>query len=295
MAKKLEGKDSGYIFSGPLVEEKIKTVKENVIHVDNHRTGVVISDNPDSPWYQAAVYSHGTILRDPEGNLIQEAALYEVTDPDGDLSFAVYWNPPTGKASLHFVVGTGKWEGVEGSGKVTEVVRDRADGHIMPKYDFEWKIGNKPHGHIASLQKGGEYTNHAKSLSFHGPHISELVRELNTGLNLEISTQAGVLLGEGPEDSPRAYATCYDRGTTVRRGKDTLGDVMLLEDTDPDGDIVWLIHVWWYGKGDGSYQFIGGTGKWEGITGGGTTLGMLRERSDDHYMLRSEIHWRIDK
>ena len=43
MAKKLEGKDSGYIFSGPLVEEKIKTVKENVIHVDNHRTGVVIA------------------------------------------------------------------------------------------------------------------------------------------------------------------------------------------------------------------------------------------------------------
>ena len=295
MVNKLEGEDSGYIFSGPLVEEKIKTVKEGVILVDNHRTGVVVSDNPDSPWYQAAVYSHGSILRDPRGKVIQEVALYEVTDPDGDLSFAVYWNPPSGKASLHFVVGTGKWDGIAGSGKIMGMVRDRADDNIMPRYEFEWKMSNKPHGQIESLKKKGEYTNHAKSLSFHGPHISELVRELSNGLNLEISTQAGVLLGEGPEESPRAYATCYDRGTTVRRGKDTLGDVMLLEDTDPDGDMAWLIHVWWYGKGDGSYQFIGGTGKWAGITGEGTTLGMLRERSDDHYMLRSEIHWRIDK
>lgn len=280
---------------GPLVEEKTKKVKEGVIWVDNHRTGVVVSDNPNSPWFQAALYSHGSILRDTEGNMIQEAALFEVTDPDGDLTFAVYWNPPSGEASLHFVVGTGKWDGIEGSGNVPNVVKDRADDHIMPKYEFEWRMGDKPHGQIASLQKPGEYTNHARSLSFHGPHVTELVRELSNGINLEISTQAGVLLGEGPEESPRAYATCYDRGTTVRMGKNTLGDVMLLEDTDPDGDMVWLIHVWWYGKGDGSYQFIGGTGKWEGITGEGVTLGMLRERTDDHFMLRSEVHWRIEK
>jgi hypothetical protein len=29
----------------------------------------------------------------------------------------------------------------------------------------------------------------------------------------------------------------------------TLGDVMLLEDTDPDGDIVWLYHEWWVREG----------------------------------------------
>ena len=38
MVKILESKDSGYIFSGPLVEEKTKKVKEGVILVDNHRT-----------------------------------------------------------------------------------------------------------------------------------------------------------------------------------------------------------------------------------------------------------------
>jgi hypothetical protein len=34
MAKKLEGKDSGYIFSGQLVEENIKTVKEARFNVE---------------------------------------------------------------------------------------------------------------------------------------------------------------------------------------------------------------------------------------------------------------------
>ena len=71
------------------------------------------------------------------------------------------------------------------------------------------------------------------------------------------------------------------------------GDVMLLEDTDPDGDIAWLIHVWWYGKGPGSYQFIGGTGKWEGIQGRGVTRGMFLGRSDDHFMLKSELYWNL--
>ena len=94
---------------------------------------------------------------------------------------------------------------------------------------------------------------------------------------------------------PRNYATVFDRGTTIQMGSETLGDVMLLEDTDPDGDIAWLVHIWWYGKGPGTYRFIGGTGKWAGIIGQGKTLGSLRRRSDDHHMLRSEMHWRIER
>ena len=35
-----EGTDTGYIFSGPSVEEKKKTVKKGTILVDNHQTGV---------------------------------------------------------------------------------------------------------------------------------------------------------------------------------------------------------------------------------------------------------------
>lgn len=70
---------------------------------------------------------------------------------------------------------------------------------------------------------------------------------------------------------------------------------MLLEDTDPDGDVVWLCHIWWYGKCPGTYEFIGGTGKWQGISGVGVTRGMVRERSDDHFMLKSEMHWNISR
>jgi len=78
----------------------------------------------------------------------------------------------------------------------------------------------------------------------------------------------------------------------VHRGGSRL---LLLEDTDPDGDVAWLAHVWWYGKGPGTYRFLGGTGKWEGITGVGITRGMLRPRSDDHFMLKSELRWKIEK
>ncbi len=291
-----EGTDTGYIFSGPNVEEKKKTVKKGTILVDNHRTGVIFSDNPESPWHHSTFYSQGSIVEDSEGRIIQEVALCETTDADGDLTWSVLWQPAQGHGMFHFVVGTGKWEGITGKGRIPGMVRNRADDHVMPKYEIQWKIDKQNGGRIESLVKEGAYTHHATSLSFHGPHVTELVRDLANGLSLVVSTQSGVLMGEDPEAaSPRSYATCYDRGTTVKKDGKTLGDVMLLEDTDPDGDIAWLIHVWWYGKGPGSYQFIGGTGKWEGITGEGTTLGMLRGRTDDHYMLRSEIHWRIDR
>ena len=70
---------------------------------------------------------------------------------------------------------------------------------------------------------------------------------------------------------------------------------MLLEDTDADGDVVWLYHIWWYNKGPGIYCFIGGTGKWEGIQGKGVTRGMFKKRSDDHFMLKSEIYWNLSQ
>ena len=47
------------------------------------------------------------------------------------------------------------------------------------------------------------------------------------------------------------------------------------------------------GQAAGTYEFIGGSGKWKGITGVGVTRGMLRGRTDDHFMLKSEMHWNI--
>jgi hypothetical protein len=293
---KNEGTDAGYFFSGPFVEERRKTVKPGMVLIDNHRSGVIIGENPGSPWHQSTFYSQGSILRDSEGMFIRQVALCETTDPDGDLTWSVLWEPRKGQGTYSLVVGTGKWKGIAGEGRMAGVVRGRADDHTMPRYELRWKVDEENDGKVEAFAPSSPYTNHATSLSFHGPHVSESMKELANGLKLEVSTQAGVLIGEDPSvPSPRSYATCYDRGTTLWSEGKRLADIMLLEDTDPDGDMAWLIHVWWYARGRGLYKFIGGTGKWEGIRGEGVTLGMLRARTDDHYMLRSEIRWRINR
>ena len=164
----------------------------------------------------------------------------------------------------------------------------------MSQYEIQWKIDPGNRSILDALDRKEQYKYHDRGLSFHGPHIEDFSRKLANGTSLKISSQSGVLLSENPQTkSPRNFATCYDRGTTVNTSTGN-GDIMLLEDTDPDGDVVWLCHIWWYGKGPGTYEFLGGTGKWEGISGVGVTRGMLRGRTDDHFMLKSEMHWNID-
>jgi hypothetical protein len=169
----------------------------------------------------------------------------------------------------------------------------------MPTYKMSWEIDPKNDETVPAFQPKGPYTNHATSLSFHGAHVTENIKELASGLKLIINTQLGVLVGESTTvvnlQNPRGYAASYDKGVTVWSGDKRLSDVMLLEDVDPEGDMTWLVHVWWYARGHGLYKFIGGTGKWEGIRGEGVTLGALMRRTDDYHLLRSEIHWRIDK
>jgi len=286
-----EGSDKGYIFAGPRVVDTKKPLKNSNVLLDNHISGVIVSENPASPWYHATFLSFGTVVNDAEGQIIQEVALCETTDADGDSTWSVFWNPPKGPATYEFVQGTGKWEGISGKGKALGDVCARADDHAMPQWEFCWAIGVE-----AAASEDEAYTDSDTCLSFHGPHITRSTKELSNGYTLVVSSQSGVLLSDNPASvSPRNHATCFDRGTTIRKDGKTLGDVMLLEDQDPDGDVAWLIHVWWYGKGPGWYRFLGGTGKWKGIVGGGETLGMLAPRVDDHYMLKSQIRWRIDK
>ena len=140
-----------------------------------------------------------------------------------------------------------------------------------------------------------QYEYEDRCLSFHGPHIFLHSKELKNGISLEFSTQSGVLMSMLSPDtrSPRNGDTCFDRGSTVKFHGNTQGDIMLLEDTDADGDVAWLYHIWWYNRGPGIYRFIGGTGKWEGISGAGVTRGMFRKRTDDHFMLKSELRWNL--
>jgi len=298
MGEKRVGKDSGYIFAGPTVERKRKVVKPGVVLIDNHRTGVIVSDNTGSPWHKATYYAHGSILSDTEGKFIRQVAFCETIDLDGDVTWSILWEPREGKATYHFIVGTGKWKGIAGEATITGKT-GRADDHTMPTYKMSWEIDPNNDETVPAFQPKGPYTNHATSLSFHGAHVTENVKELASGLRLIINTQLGVLVGESTTEvnlqNPRGYAASYDKGVTVWSGDKRLSDVMLLEDVDPEGDMTWLVHVWWYARGHGLYKFIGGTGKWEGIRGEGKTLGALMRRTDEYHLLRSEIHWRIDK
>lgn len=288
-----EATDEGYLFSDPVIERRTKKLKDGTVLVAYHQHGIVVSQTPGSPWHHATCLAQGTTVKDPAGAVVLDVALCEMTDVDGDLTWSTWWRPGGGAGRLSLEVGTGKWEGITGDGTLREDLCARADGYAMPQWDISWGLDPARHAGEADIDEGS-YTHHDTGLSFHGPHITELTRELKNGMNLAVSNQSGVLISEQPDaKSPRHYATNFDRGTTIKQGEKTLGDVMLLEDTDPDGDTVWLCHVWWYGKGPGSYRFLGGTGKWEGIVGEGRTLGMLRERNDDHYMLRSEMFWRM--
>ena len=57
MAGKKVGKDSGYIFANPMVERKRKTVKPGQTLIDNHKSGVIVADNKESPWYTVQEYT----------------------------------------------------------------------------------------------------------------------------------------------------------------------------------------------------------------------------------------------
>jgi len=286
-----EGSDKGYFFIGPEIETSGKKFKDGKYLKHYTHEGVAVSEIEGSPWYDGILYVQGSALINEEGERIADVALCEITDYEGDLCWFVFRKTEEGFI-LVLKAGTGKWDNISGSAKMGEVKDPRADGHLKFPWELTWKIAAQSFTDNPINKDNYEFFD--QGLSFHGPHITTLTKELENKVTLVYSNQSGVLLSEDPEaKSPRNFATCFDRGTTYKLDGKTLGDVMLLEDTDPDGDIVWLYHEWWYGKGPGSYEFIEGTGKWKGITGQGVTLGMLRPRTDDHFMLRSEMHWNI--
>ena len=283
--------DRGFFFVGPEIETSGKEFKDGKYLKHYTHEGYVHAVNEASPWFDGVMYVQGSALMDEAGTRIADVALCEITDNEGDICWFVF-KSDQGKFLLDIKAGTGKWNNITGSAEMFAEAESRADGYMKLPWEMTWEITVKSPGEKEI--NPDEYEFHDRGLSFHGPHITTGERELSNGVSLVYSHQSGVLLSEDPNaESPRNYATCFDRGTTYRMDGKTLGDVMLLEDTDPDGDIVWLYHEWWYGKGPGSYEFIGGTGKWEGISGQGVTLGMLRPRTDDHFMLRSEMHWNI--
>jgi len=288
------GSDKGYFFHGPKVIDRTMPLANGITLKAFHIHGVVVSDSPDSPLYETTLYAQGTTILDADGQVKGDVQLIEFTDPDGDANWIYGLNWTSGASGEYvFGAGIGKWQGITGSLCTLGASHERADDHVMPRYEVEWAIAADAAPNEASALDES-LPNYDTGYSFHGAHVPTARKELRNGPILVASTQCGVLISENA-NSPRHHATCHDRGTTIQsaEGK-ALGDVMLLEDTDADGDVTWLYHEWWYGRGPGSYRFIGGTGKWEGIQGTGRTLAMIARRADDHYMPSWELRWRID-
>ena len=54
-----------------------------------HQKSVFVSNETTSPWYQAALFIQGTTVEDAEGTVLQDVALVEATDADGDLNWSI--------------------------------------------------------------------------------------------------------------------------------------------------------------------------------------------------------------
>ncbi|MDA0350321.1 MAG: hypothetical protein O3C43_19645 [Verrucomicrobia bacterium] len=130
---------------------------------------------------------------------------------------------------------------------------------------------------------------------FLGAKEERRVKKFKDGNTLTAYHQFGTV-ASNEANSPWNRASFFAQGSVLTNSDNVLiAEVALCETIDNDGDITWMYHEWWYSNPPGSYEFIGGTGKWKGITGYGATRGMLRGRTDDHYMLKSEMHWNIKK
>jgi hypothetical protein len=130
---------------------------------------------------------------------------------------------------------------------------------------------------------------------FSGRHVPDgELHEIANGHVLVPNGQRGVFISENP-DSPWHHATFFAHGTTVKDGPDgkALWDISILEAVDPDGDVTWAIIAQEYAKPPYDFYFIGGTGKWYGITGEGEATGMVRDRVDHYNMPTWKISWKV--
>lgn len=279
-------KGSGSLFLFPRTVDRTMKLQTGLTLIANRQSGVVVANEEDGPLSNATVDIIATSIEDEEGKEVGSSKLLEFIDPAGNIAWAFGYNKTVdGHAVYQLKTGIEKWKGITGEIKEIGPTMKRADECASIGYELTWTTDVKE-------ENLPEYPNYDTGYSFHGAHVKMTEKSLDSGYQLVVSTQQGVLLSENA-DSPRHHATCYDRGTTILSSDgDVLGDVMLLEDTDAAGNITWLYHEWWY-TGSGIYRFIGGTGKFDGIEGSGDTLGMVAERADDHYMPSWELRWKI--
>ena len=80
------------------------------------------------------------MLTSKDSDAVQEVSFCETQDPDGDFTWLV--SRPGPERRLEFVAGSGKYEGVSGSVRVTGGT-ERKDGVHMPSIETEWSFPEK--------------------------------------------------------------------------------------------------------------------------------------------------------
>lgn len=95
--------------------------------------------------------------------------------------------------------------------------------------------------------------------------------------------------------SPLYQAAYLQIGTSVRGADDApTNEVAILEFVDGDGDVTWAVVAKYYpGEYPAHFHFIGGTGKWHGITGEGIFTEYAGKRGDGRNMVDWKIQWKV--
>jgi hypothetical protein len=300
---------SGLFLAGPYLQERQKMLSSGILVKGYHQTGYSACSDEKSPLHDATFHAIGTIVLNAENDVISHARLVQFIGADGDILWMSGLSA-VGAGSHKYKVnaGMGKWKHVFGVLEEKGLDGIRADGHLFVRWDLayctmtgESQCGNPIPGSMTGDPQckslgmdADEYRFYDTGYSFHGPHATDSEITLANGFVLVFNHQDGVLISRN-ENSPRHDATCCDRGISILLpgNESAAGDIMLLEDTDSDGDLTWLFHEWWYETGSGRYEFIGGTGKWAGIQGVGKTLGLVRMRADDYWMPTWELRWKL--
>ncbi len=111
--------------------------------------------------------------------------------------------------------------------------------------------------------------------------------QLPDGGMMQRSHIMGIVLADDASNSIHlASQDCF--GTTVIAADGSANGHGYCDAVDADGDRWW---IWWNNTPEGNkWGFIGGTGKYEGITGGGTTEA-LAQMADGRTAITWDGHW----
>ena len=288
--------DSGFSITYPFEIESTMELQGSYTLELGHRNGMIFSENPDSPFHYATLFSQGTVFRDEEGIEVGEVSLIEMTDRHGDTAWLAieFWFENGVPVPFDIIGGTGKWKYITGKGKIMGEVGQRIDHHPTIRWEASWKIDEEGIRNYSAetIAKEQGYTHIEEMMSFHGPHVPEGLRKPGNGLQLVPNTQKGVIVCQDTT-SPLHQSVWFSHDTSVKNEEGrTFADALVSTNIDPQGDLVFGHQVWWYGEDTGRTHIFGGTGKWKGIEGEMKTQGML-PRKDDHFMLKMKVFYSL--